>query len=112
MKEAARWGVQGAGKHLGSPCQQRAGVQTFQNALSHAGFTASEEVGEAGFVISGSSTMLGTLKALKKSLWINHPPFSEGNIKAWKMPAFLGHQLPKGRRGLTVGTKGFSFYFL
>lgn len=74
--------MQGAGKHLGSPCQQRAGVQTFQNALSHAGFAASEEVGEAGFVISGSSTMLGTLKAPKKSLWINHLPFFEGNIKA------------------------------
>lgn len=103
--------MQGAGKHLGSPCQQRAGVQTFQNALSHAGFAASE-VGEGGFVISGSSTMLGTLKAPKKSLWINHPRFFEGNIKAWKMPAFLGHHLPKGRRGLTVGTKGFSFYFL
>lgn len=84
----------------------------FQNALSHAGFAASEEVGEAGFVLLGTSTMLGTLKALKKSLWINHSPFSEGNSKAWKMPAFKGHHLPKGRRGLTIGTKGFSFYFL
>lgn len=68
LREASRWDVQGGVEYCGSPSQQQAVVRIFQNALPHSVFAASDEVDEVGFVISGISTMLGTQKALKKSL--------------------------------------------
>ena len=61
--------MQGGGKLPTIPGQQQAVGRILQSTLFHPVFATSNEVGEGSFIFLGTSSMLRTQEALKKSLW-------------------------------------------
>lgn len=98
---ARRWK---APLHLLARCEQQEVVQNFQ-ITSHVVSTASYEVGEEGFIILLTAQCLAYRRHSRNHCEINKSPFFNGKIKAYKIPVFPGHHLPKGQGGLIIGTQ-------